>query len=85
MKTISVVTSENVGGWEWRTDPVEAEALFRSMRGSRGLTRLWHDVDVSAIPDGEIDNYIDEIYWNGIGYQEDVWGKPARAHGKPGI
>lgn len=79
MAKISIVTSENASGWEWRTEPAEAEAAFRAMRGLKGVTKLWHGVEVGEMPGGNIDEYVDGIYWDGD--QEATWGKPARVHG----
>ena len=90
MTIISIATSENVGGFEWRTDPAEAEKQFRVMRGSRGVTKLWHGIDVGDMSGEEITDYVDSIYWgyapgipaddDGQAAQEKIWGKPARVH-----
>ncbi|MBT2587927.1 hypothetical protein [Arthrobacter sp. ISL-95] len=78
---ISVVTSESVGGFGWRVDPQEAEREFRWMRGLRGVTRLWHGVEVSddLLPK-QITDYIEEVYWEGVDHPLSIWGKPAREH-----
>jgi hypothetical protein len=88
MAVISIVTSENVGGWEWRLDPADAEHLFRNMRGQLGVTKLWHGIDIGDMAPRDIDDYVDSVYWgDGDGADEPVagpneaWGEPARVHG----
>ena len=90
MTVISIVTSENIGEFEWRTDPLEAEGQFRQMRGTRGVTKLWHGIDVGDLRGEEITDYVDSIYWgwapgipaddDGQAAQEKAWGTPSKVH-----
>lgn len=69
---IHVVISEpttdfGVGCFEWRIDPVEAERLFRQLRGNEASTYLYNDVTVPEELREDHDAitvWVDTIYWN---------------------
>lgn len=81
--TTSPGTSESVGGFEWRTDPAEAEKVFRQFRTRGSTTRLWHDVEVQDdMTPEEVTDHVDYGYWQD---QTADWGEPARTYVGPEV